>query len=68
MELLGDDMARVDLGGVSKAINIALVDDVAVGDFVVIHVGYALSRIDAEEAERTLALLRDAAAATEIGA
>ena len=62
MELLGDGMARIDMGGVSKAISVALVDDVAVGDFVVVHVGYALSRIDAEEAEFTLALLREAAA------
>ena len=62
MELLGDGMARIDMGGVSKAISVALVDDVAVGDFVVVHVGYALSRIDADEAERTLALLREAAA------
>ncbi|KAF0170032.1 MAG: hydrogenase assembly chaperone hypC/hupF [Caulobacteraceae bacterium] len=62
MELLGDGMARVDMGGVSKAISIALVERVKIGDFVVVHVGYALSRIDAEEAELTLALLREAAA------
>ncbi|MEF3365174.1 HypC/HybG/HupF family hydrogenase formation chaperone [Methylocystis sp. 9N] len=62
MELLGDGMARIDMGGVSKAISVALVEDVVIGDFVVVHVGYALSKIDAEEAERTLALLRDAAA------
>lgn len=62
MELLGDGMARIDMGGVSKAISVALVDDVAVGDFVVVHVGYALSKIDADEAERTLVLLREAAA------
>ena len=61
MELLDDGMARIDLDGVSKAISIALVENVAVGDFVVVHVGYALSKIDAEEAERTLALLREAA-------
>jgi hydrogenase expression/formation protein HypC len=61
-ELLEDGMARIDMDGVSKAISIALVDNVEVGDFVVVHVGYALSKIDAEEAERTLALLRDVAA------
>jgi hydrogenase expression/formation protein HypC len=60
-ELLGDGMARIDMAGVSKAISVALVENVAVGDFVVVHVGYALSKIDAEEAERTLALLREAA-------
>lgn len=62
MELLGDGMARIDMGGVSKAISVALVEDVEIGDFVVVHVGYALSKIDPDEAERTLALLRDAAA------
>jgi hydrogenase expression/formation protein HypC len=62
MELLGEGMARIDMGGVSKAISVALVEDVEIGDFVVVHVGYALSKIDAEEAERTLALLRAAAA------
>jgi hydrogenase expression/formation protein HypC len=61
-ELLDDNMARIDMGGVSKAICIALVEDVEVGDFVVVHVGYALSKIDAEEAERTLTLLREVAA------
>ena len=61
-ELLDDNMASIDMGGVSKAICIALVEDVEVGDFVVVHVGYALSKIDAEEAERTLTLLREVAA------
>ena len=53
---------RVTLGGVSKEISIALVDDVAVGDYVVVHVGFALSKIDPREAQETLALLAEAAA------
>lgn len=61
-ELLDDDMARVTIDGVSKEISIALVDGLRVGDYVVLHVGYALSRIEPEEAERTLALLREAGA------
>jgi hydrogenase expression/formation protein HypC len=60
-ELLGDDMARIDMDGVSKVINVALVEDLSLGDFVVVHVGYALSKIDPEEAELTLSLLREAA-------
>ncbi len=64
-ELLPDGMARVTLDGVSKAVSIALVDDVAVGDYVVIHVGYALARIDPEEARRTLALLAEAGVVAE---
>ena len=56
IELLDDDQAMVDLGGMRKSISLALVDDVAVGDYVILHVGYALNRLDPEEAERTLAL------------
>jgi hydrogenase expression/formation protein HypC len=58
-ELLPEQMAKVSLDGVSKTISIALVDDVSVGDYVILHVGFALSKIDAEEAERTLAMIRD---------
>ena len=61
-ELLPGDMAKVNLDGVTKEISIAMVEDVAVGDYVIIHVGYALSKIDAEEAEKTLALLAEAGA------
>ncbi len=50
------DFAIVDLGGVKKEVSLALLDDVQVGDYVILHVGYALSRLDPEEAERTLAL------------
>lgn len=58
--VLADGMAKVSLDGVTKTISVALLDEVAVGDYVVLHVGYALARIDAEEAERTLALLAEA--------
>lgn len=61
-ELLPDAMARVNLDGVSKEISVAMVEGVAPGDYVIVHVGYALARIDAEEAERTLALLSEAGA------
>ena len=63
IELLPDNTARVSLDGVTKVISLALVDDVAVGDYVVLHVGYALTRLDADEAARTLALLDEIAAA-----
>lgn len=55
-ELLDGDNARVEIGGASRTISLALVEGVAVGDFVIVHVGYALSRLDADEAQRTLAL------------
>lgn len=50
------DGALVDLGGVKKEISLALLDDVAVGDYVILHVGYALSKLDPDEAARTLAM------------
>ena len=53
-------MATVLLGEVKKSISLALVDDVQVDDFVLIHVGYALNRISEEEAERTLTLFAEA--------
>ncbi|MCB1543813.1 MAG: HypC/HybG/HupF family hydrogenase formation chaperone [Rhodoblastus sp.] len=62
VELLDDGMARVTIEGVSKVVSVALVDDLKVDDYVVLHVGYALSRIEPAEAERTLALLREAGA------
>jgi hydrogenase expression/formation protein HypC len=54
------DMAVVALEGVKKRISVALLDEVAVGDYVLIHVGYALHRLSEEEAERTLALMAEA--------
>lgn len=57
------DLAKVDAGGVRKEVSVALLDAVAVGDYVILHVGYALSRLDPDEAERTLALLAELDAA-----
>lgn len=67
-ELLPNDMARVVIGGVGKDVSVALVDDLKVGDFVIIHVGYALTKVDPAEAERTLAALRELDAASQDGA
>lgn len=63
--LLPDDTATVNLGGVSKTISLALVSDVVVGDYVIVHVGYALARVDPEEAKKTLALFAEMAKAGE---
>ncbi|MEW7976669.1 MAG: HypC/HybG/HupF family hydrogenase formation chaperone [Candidatus Sedimenticola endophacoides] len=54
------DMATVALGEVRKEISLALVEGVAIGDYVLIHVGYALNKLSPEEAERTLALFAEA--------
>lgn len=60
-DLLPGAMARVSLDGVGMTVSVALLDQVAVGDFVVLHVGYAIARIDEAEALRTLDLMRAAA-------
>jgi hydrogenase expression/formation protein HypC len=60
VEINDNDTAIVDLGGVRKDISLALVEDVKVGDYVILHVGYALTRLDPEEAEKTLALMAEA--------
>ena len=54
------DNATVQLGEVSKQVSLALVEDVAVDDFVLIHVGYALSKVSEAEAQRTLELFAQA--------
>jgi hydrogenase expression/formation protein HypC len=61
------DTATVALGDVTKDVSLALVEDVAPGDYVLVHVGYALSRIDPEEAERTLALMAEVARLSDEG-
>ncbi len=62
VELLPDEQAIVDLGGIRKQISIALVPGVVVGDYVIVHVGHAIGCIDPEEAEHTLALFGEMAA------
>ncbi|BBC02627.1 MULTISPECIES: HypC/HybG/HupF family hydrogenase formation chaperone [Bradyrhizobium] len=58
-KILPDDMAIVSIDGVSLEISIALVEELDVGDNVLVHVGYALSKIDPTEAKRTLELLQE---------
>ena len=62
--LLEEDRATVSLGGVTMPVSLALVEGVAVDDYVIVHVGYALTRLDRSEAERTLALLAEAGVAS----
>lgn len=57
--LLDDGMAIADVGGVSRKISLALVDDISVGNYVIVHVGYALSKLDPEEAAKTLTLFAE---------
>lgn len=57
-------LATVEIGGVRRPVNISFVmdgrsADACIGDWVLVHVGFAMSRLDPEEAERTLALLAE---------
>ncbi|MCA1939128.1 MAG: HypC/HybG/HupF family hydrogenase formation chaperone [Dechloromonas sp.] len=59
VELRDGDNAVVDLAGVRKEISLSLVEGVAVGDYVIVHVGFALNKLDPEEAEQTLKLFAE---------
>jgi hydrogenase expression/formation protein HypC len=53
-EILDEERAMASAGGILREVNTALVDDLKVGDYVILHVGYALSRLDEAEAQQTL--------------
>lgn len=55
-QILPQERAMVSLGGIQKEISIALLDQINVGDYVIIHVGYALTKLDEVEALKTLKL------------
>lgn len=54
-------MATVDVAGMQKEISLARIDGVAVNDYVIVHVGYAINRLEPEEAELTLQLFEQIA-------
>jgi hydrogenase expression/formation protein HypC len=58
-------LARVEVAGVRRTVNIGLLDDAGMGDWVLIHVGFAISQIDEEEAMATRQLLEDMGAEYE---
>ena len=60
-----DKEAEVDIGGISRRISLWLTPEAKVGDYVLLHTGYAINVLDQEEAEETLQLLREIAALDE---
>lgn len=62
LDLLEGERAVVEMGGVRKMVSAALVDGLEVGDYVIVHTGFILEKMDVEEAERTLALMQEYAA------
>jgi hydrogenase expression/formation protein HypC len=60
----GDDLLRigkVSFGGILKEVSLAYVPEVAIGDYVIVHVGFAISKLDAAAAQETLADLQEIA-------
>jgi hydrogenase expression/formation protein HypC len=51
-------LARVDFGGIVRQASLDFVPEAEVGDYVMVHVGFAISRVDADEAQRTYELLQ----------
>jgi hydrogenase expression/formation protein HypC len=62
LSVIGEDQftrrGRVSFGGVVKEVNLAYVPEVVIGDYVIVHVGFAISKVDEEEAHQTLEYLR----------
>ena len=63
LSISGDEpltrMAKVDFGGIQKDVSIAYVPDAKVGKYVIVHVGFALSVIDEEEAQKVFEYLKE---------
>jgi hydrogenase expression/formation protein HypC len=55
----GSRLGRVQFGGITRLVQLDFVPEAAVGDYVIVHVGFALSKVDAEEAARTYQLLEE---------
>jgi hydrogenase expression/formation protein HypC len=60
--LLGNDWVEVEVGGVISRVSIALIEVVAPGDYVIVHAGFAIARLDVAEAEKTLELFAEISA------
>lgn len=65
VELRDGARAVIDLGGLRKEVSTALVEPVQVDDYVIIHVGYAIGKVDPDEALRTIAMFNELANMTE---
>ncbi len=59
IEVIDSENAVIDLSGTKKTVNVELIEDVKVGDYVILHVGYALQKVDPDQAQKTLAMFRE---------
>jgi len=53
------DLAEVDMAGVKREVNVRFLEDVRVGDYILVHAGFAIEKINEQEAQETLRLLKD---------
>jgi hydrogenase expression/formation protein HypC len=60
--LLDNQWVEIEVGGIRTRVSTALVDDVALGDYLIVHAGFAITRLNVEEAEKSLALFDEIAA------
>ncbi|MDR1529926.1 MAG: HypC/HybG/HupF family hydrogenase formation chaperone [Burkholderiales bacterium] len=67
LEIRADDWAIVELSGVRCAVSLALVDDAAIDDYVIVHVGYALAKLDQAEAKATLRAMEESSLLEDMG-
>jgi hydrogenase expression/formation protein HypC len=58
-ESAGMRMGRVNFGGVVKEVCLAYLPDIALGEYTIVHVGFAIAKVDEESAQRTLATFRE---------
>lgn len=65
IEVEADGLAVVEIGGARKRVSVQLVDEVAAGDFVLVHAGFAIDKIDRIEAQKTMELFDELARLTE---
>ena len=59
IKYIDNDMAEVELDGVSRTVSLAMVPEAQAGDYVLVHAGYAISVVDEEEAKETLRLFQE---------
>jgi hydrogenase expression/formation protein HypC len=59
--LLDDQWVETEVGGIRSRVSTALIDAVELGDYLIVHAGYAITRLDVEEAEKSLALFEEIA-------
>ncbi len=60
--ILGDQWVETEVGGIRSRVSTALIDEVALGDFLIVHAGFAITRLNVEEAEKSLLLFDEIAA------